>query len=332
MRIDLHCHVLSEETMRLMAGVSRELAPRLVWEDGAGTLILGDLRYRNTPPGQFDLATRLQAMDAMGVDAQAVAAVPFTFYYEQDARLGGEMCAVQNEQLAALKREHPERFFPLAAVPLQDPAAAAAELERAVRQLDLSGAGIGTNAGARQLDDPELDVFWAKVQELDVPVMLHPTQRLMLPELGRYYLVNFVGNPLDGTIAITRLVFGGVLVRFPRLKLVFCHGGGYAPYQWGRYDHGWRVRPEPKERLQEPPSTYLRKLYFDTITHSRSALEYLVSEFGADHVVLGTDYPYDMGLEDPVGLIQSLQGPDADGKALIEGDTAARLLTVAGRG
>jgi aminocarboxymuconate-semialdehyde decarboxylase len=238
------------------------------------------------------------------------------------------MSAVQNEQLAALKRAHPDRFFPLASVPLQAPEAAAQELERAVKQLGLSGAGVGTSAGPRQLDEPEMDVFWAKVQELDVPVMFHPTQRLMLPELGRYYLVNFVGNPLDGTIAITRLVFGGVLERFPRLKLVFCHGGGYAPYQWGRYDHGWAARQEPKERIQKAPSTYLRKMYFDTITHSTSALEYLVQEFGADHVVLGTDYPYDMGLERPVEVIQSLERPDAAAKELIAGGNAARLLGV----
>ena len=125
---------------------------------------------------------------------------------------------------------------------------------------------------------------------------------------------------------IAALTFGGVLKRHPRLKLVIVHGGGFAPYQFGRFDHGWRVRPEPKVRLDEPPSTFIRRLYFDTITHSKPALEYLVSEFGADHVVLGTDYPYDMGLDDPVGLVDSLSGPDAAGKEQIKGGNAARLL------
>ena len=322
MNIDLHAHVLTEETMRLMRGVSAEHGPRLEGD----TLIVGDVRYANSPPGTWDLEARLAEMDRTRVDAQAVAVVPFTLGYHWEPKLAREMCAVQNEQLAALHRAHPSRFYPLGCVPLQDPPAAVAEAERAIRQLGLYGLGLGTRLPDRNLDWPELEPFWAKIEELDVPIMFHPGQRLSLPELREYYLTNFIGNPLDSTIMVAALAFGGVLKRHPRLKLVIVHAGGFVPYQFGRFDHGWRVRPEPKAKLDEPPSTFIRRLYFDTIAHSRPALEYLVSEFGADHVVLGTDYPYDMGLDDPVGLIDGLSGPDPAAKDQIKGGNAARLL------
>jgi aminocarboxymuconate-semialdehyde decarboxylase len=321
--IDLHAHVLSEETMRLMRGISAEHAPRLE----GNVLSIGEVRYANTPPGSWDLAVRLADMDRSGVDAQAVTVVPFTLGYHWEPRLAREMCAAQNEQLARLHREYPERFYPLGCVPLQDPQAAVAEAERAVRDLGLFGLGLGTRLPDRNLDWEELEPFWTKIEELDVPLMFHPGQRLAMPDLADYYLVNFIGNPLDSTIMIAALVFGGVLQRHPKLKLVIVHAGGFIPYQFGRFDHGWRVRNEPKVKLvDEPPSTFIRRLYFDIIAHAKPALEYLVGEFGPDHVVLGTDYPYDMGLDDPLGLIDSLISANADGKARIKGGNAARLL------
>jgi aminocarboxymuconate-semialdehyde decarboxylase len=320
--IDLHAHILTEETMRLMRGVSAEHGPRL---EGT-TLSIGDIHYANTPPGSWDVEIRLAEMERSGVDAQAVTVVPFTLGYHWEPALAREMCAVQNEQLAKLHREHPNRFYPLGCVPLQDPQAAAAEAERAVRKLGLYGLGLATRLPAKNFDWEAIEPFWAKVEELDVPMMCHPTQRLPMPDLKDYYLVNFIGNPLDSTIMIAALTFGGVLKRHPRLKFVIVHGGGFIPYQFGRFDHGWQVRPEPKVKLDEPPSTYFRKLYFDTITHSKPALEYMVGEFGPDHVVLGTDYPYDMGLEDPNGLIDSLSAADAAGKDRIRGGNAAELL------
>ena len=323
--IDLHAHVLTEETMRLMRGVSATHAPRV---EGT-TMLLGEtIRYPNVPSGTWDLDERLADMDRTGVDAQAVTVVPFTLGYEWEPRLAREMCAVQNEQLAKLHRQHPSRFYPLGCVPLQDPRAAVEEAERAVRQLRLYGLGLGTRLPDHNFDWEELEPFWAKVEDLDVPLMCHPTQRLQLPDLKDYYLVNFIGNPLDSTIMIAALVFGGVLKRHPGLKFVIVHGGGFVPYQYGRFDHGWQVRPEPKAKLQELPSTYIRRLYFDIITHAKPALEYLVGEFGADHVVLGTDYPYDMGVADPVGLIDSLTSTDAAGKQAIKGGNAAKLLKI----
>jgi aminocarboxymuconate-semialdehyde decarboxylase len=328
MNIDLHAHILTQETMRLMRGVSAEHAPRLESTANGPILVIDQVRYANSPTGTWDVDERLAHMDATRVDAQAVAVVPFTLGYHLEPRLNTELCQVQNEQLAGLHKAHPERFFPLGCVPLQDPTAAVAEAERAIRQLGLYGLGLGTGLPGTNLDWPELEPFWTKVEELDVPIMFHPFQRLSLADLSDYYLVNFIGNPLDSTIMVGCLVFGGVLKRHPRLKLVIVHGGGFVPYQFGRFEHGWHVRQEPKVRLDEPPSTSIRRLYFDTITHSQPALEYLVGEFGAEHVVLGSDYPYDMGPDDPVGEIERLKQPSPADKENIKGGNAARLLNL----
>ena len=321
--IDLHAHVLTHEMMRLMQGVSATYAPRL---EGS-TLVVGDVRYPNSPTGTWDLDERLAHMDATGVQAQAVSVVPFTLGYDLEPRLAAELCRVQNEQLAALQRAHPSRFLPLACVPLQDPAAAAQEARHAVGELGLYGLGLGTRLPDHEFDWPGLEPVWSTVEELGVPVMCHPGQRPSMPDLADYYLVNFIGNPLDTTIMVARLAFGGVLARHPRLELILVHAGGFVPYQFGRFDHGWRVRQEPKVHLsEEPPSTFIRRAcYFDTIAHSQPALEYLVRTFGADHVVLGSDYPYDMGLDDPRAVLSAL---DPAAQEQIAARNAERLLNL----
>ena len=330
MNIDLHAHVLTHETMRLMQGVSKEHAPRIEGSDNDARLVISHVRMPHAPTGTWDLEERLAHMDATQVDAQAVTVVPFTLGYHLEPKLNAELCQIQNEQLAKLHQEYPTRFYPLGCVPLQDPTLAVAEAERAVRQLGLYGLGLGTGLPGKNFDWEELEPFWAKVEELDVPMMCHPYGRVHFPEIDDYYLNNFIGNPLDSTIMIASLVFGGVLKRHPGLKFVIVHAGGFIPYQFGRFEHGWQVRPEPKKHLDEPPASYIRRLYFDTIAHSPEALEYLVATFGPDHVVIGTDYPYDMGLEEPVKCVDSLSGPDAGGKDLIKGGNAATLLKLPG--
>jgi aminocarboxymuconate-semialdehyde decarboxylase len=326
--IDLHAHILTEETMRLMRGVSAEHAPRVEYTDDGPVMLIGEVRYANAPTGTWDLEERLAHMDSTRVDAQAVTVVPFTLGYHLEPSLSAELCRVQNEQLAALHSSHPDRFFPLGCVPLQEPTRAVAEADHAIKRLGLYGLGLGTGLPGKNLDWSELEPFWARVEELNVPIMFHPFQRLSMPDLADYYLVNFIGNPLDSSIMVASLVFGGVLKRHPRLKLVIVHGGGFVPYQFGRFEHGWHVRQEPRVRLDEPPSASIRRLYFDTIIHSKPALEYLVGEFGADHVVLGSDYPYDMGPDDPVAQIEHLEQPGQADKDKIKGGNAARLLNL----
>jgi len=324
-RIDIHAHVLEESTMKLLGELSPLVTPKLEWVGDTTTLVIHDFRYPLFPRGGWDLEQRIGDMDRTGVHRQVLSVPPFTFFYDQDPHLAVETCQIQNNRIAEILVEHSGRFFGFAAVPLQAPELAATELERAIG-LGLHGAEICTNVAGRNLDEPEFDAFWAKATSLNVPILLHPHNVAAMDRLGKYYLNNLIGNPLDTTIAIASLIFGGVLDRFPTLKLCFVHGGGYFPYQWGRLEHGYHVRAEPHVNAAKPPREYLDRFSFDTITHSAGALEYLIRVFGSSRVLLGTDYPFDMGLEDPLPIVQSLTSITENEKANIMGGNAARLL------
>lgn len=331
MKIDVHAHVLTEDTMARLQRESPAHAPRIVERtDDWAVLAIGDFQYRPFPRGGWDVARRLADMDATGVDVEALSVVPFTFGYHLDPALALAFAQVQNEAIAELARQHPRRFVGLATLPLQDPEAAARELRRAMRDLGLRGAAIGTNVAGRNLDWPDLEPLWAAAQELGAFLFVHPERVAAAERLRDYYLINLLGNPIDTSIAIASLVFGGVLERFPGLTLCFAHGGGFVPYQRGRLEHGWRLRAEPKRRLAGSPGPLLDRLYFDTILHSTPALEYLVRTAGPDHVLLGSDYPFDMGPESPVGEVERLAALGPAERQQMLGATAARLLGLGG--
>jgi len=205
---------------------------------------------------------------------------------------------------------------------------AAAELERSVKELDLRGVEMGSNVGGTNLDAKEFAPFYAKAQELDIPVFIHPVGALGGDRLQGYYLSNLLGFPTDTAVAAASLIFGGVLKEFPQLKFCLAHGGGSCPYLRGRWDHGWRVRPEPRVAIEEPPSEYINSLYFDSVLHSVPALSYLVETAGADRVMLGTDYPFDMGDYEPLKSIASLPDLSDAEKELIYSRTAAALFNL----
>ena len=187
---------------------------------------------------------------------------------------------IQNEQLAKLVKARPDRFLAIGTLPMQAPKLAADELRHAVSKLGLRGAQIGSNVAGKNLDDPELEPVWATAAELDAFILLHPINVAGLDRLSSYYLNNLIGNPLDTTIAAACLVFSGVLERHPSLKFCLSHGGGFVPYQAGRFLHGWHVRKEPKNKLPKPPTESLGRFYFDTIVHSKDVLEFLVGNAG----------------------------------------------------
>ncbi|MFN0073611.1 MAG: amidohydrolase family protein [Chloroflexota bacterium] len=324
-RIDIHAHVLEESTMSLLSGLSPRVAPRLEWVDDTTTLVIDDFRYPLFPRGGWDLERRIEDMDRTGVSRQVLSIPPFTFFYDQDPRLVAETAQIQNNRIAEILKLHSDRFLGFATVPLQSPALASAELERAMG-LGLHGVEICTNVAGRNLDEPELDEFWSRAESLGAPILLHPHNVAAMDRLGKYYLNNLIGNPLDTTIAIASLIFGGVLDRFPLLKLCFVHGGGYFPYQWGRLEHGYHVRTEPHLHSARAPREYLDRFAFDTITHSAGALEYLIRTFGSNRVLLGTDYPFDMGFENPLPIVQSLSSITDEEKDSILGGNAARLI------
>ena len=208
---------------------------------------------------------------------------------------------------------------------MQAPQRAADELRRAMHKLGLKGAQIGSNVNGRNLDDPTIEPLWAAADELGAFIMVHPTQIAGAERLKAYYLTNLIGNPLDTTIAAAALVFGGVIERYPNINFLMVHGGGFVPYQMGRFLHGWAVRPEPQAKLKAPPAASLDRLLFDTILHSRPALEFLVATCGPSRVLLGSDYPFDMGTLECVRQVRALAVPEAD-KATILGGAAKAVL------
>jgi aminocarboxymuconate-semialdehyde decarboxylase len=268
-------------------------------------------------------------MAASKVDIQVLSVCPQTFVYAQPPALAAAFARIQNEQLAKLVKARPDRFLAIATLPMQAPKLAADELRHAVRTLGLRGAQIGSNVAGKNLDDPELEPVWATAAELGAFILLHPINVAGVDRLSSYYLNNLIGNPLDTTIAAACLVFSGVLERHPSLKICLAHGGGFVPYQAGRFLHGWHVRKEPKSKLPKPPTESLGRFYFDTIVHSKEVLEFLVGNAGVNRVLLGSDYPFDMGMPDGVLQVRGLSIPASD-QASILGGRAKALLGAAG--
>jgi aminocarboxymuconate-semialdehyde decarboxylase len=318
--VDVHAHILAQETMALMRKEAPSIGPRLERiDDDLAVLDVAGSSYRPFPRGAWDMQKRFADMDAAGIDMQVVSNTPQTFLYNQDAALTSALAGLQNDQIAKTVAAHPDRLLGIATLPMQAPERAADELRRAMRKLSHKGAQIGSNINGRNLDDPALEPLWAVANELDAFIMVHPTRVAGAERLKSYYLGNLIGNPLDTTIAAAALVFGGVIERHPRIKFLMVHGGGFVPYQVGRFRHGWRVRPEPQARLKSPPEASFDRLLFDTIVHAQPALEFLVASCGASRVLLGSDYPFDMGTLECVRQVQALAIAEADKAAILGG-------------
>jgi aminocarboxymuconate-semialdehyde decarboxylase len=322
--IDTHTHVLTEETIALLNKELPQAAIKLTPIDqDFATLEVAGVPYRPFPRGGFDIERRLREMDASGVDVHVLSATPQTYLY----KLGTPAAAIQNDQIAKLVKQQPDRFMGIGTLPMQSGQEAAAELRRIVKMLGLRGAMFASNVLGKNLDDPEFEPLWAAAQKLDALLFIHPNNVAGADRLKSYYLVNLIGNPLDTTIAAACLVFGGVFERYPRLKVCLSHGGGFTPYQAPRWTHGWDVRPEPKKNINQRPTQIIEHFLYDTILHSKETLEFLIKRAGAKRVVLGSDYPYDMGMMDCVAHVRSLDIPERDKQTILH-DRAVELLTV----
>ncbi|HET9770395.1 MAG TPA: amidohydrolase family protein [Acidimicrobiia bacterium] len=327
MVIDIHNHVATPACQALVEGLGSVLDDPFAFWSGPETKAYNAEHFAALVPKLTDPARRLEDMDRMGVDVQVLSVAPPQYYYWTDPALGRRLARMQNEHLARLVADHPDRFAGLGTVPLQDVDAAVAELDFAVAELGLRGLEICTNVNGIDLDDRRFRPFFERAAELGVVVMLHPHGFTEGRRLMDYYLTNVVGNPLESTIAVTRLIHGGLLEDFPGLKLCVVHGGGYLPFYASRMDHAWRVRPEGRHHIPDsPPSSYLRRVYVDCLVYDAAHLAFLVQQMGADRVVVGTDYPYDMGIDDPVGLVGRTPGLSAGQRQMILGGTAAALL------
>jgi aminocarboxymuconate-semialdehyde decarboxylase len=273
-----------------------------------------------------DLDTRLADLDAMGVDVQIVLPPPPQCYYTVPLDIAVKASQLVNDGIAEFCGRKPERLKPFATVPMTDGGEAAKELERCCKKLGFKGVQILTNVAGKELSDPAFEPFWKKAEELGALVIIHPNGFTHAERLTRFYFNNVIGNPLETTIALHYLIFDGVLERHPDLKILAVHGGGYLGAYPGRIDHAWGARSDSHGQLPYPPTTYLKKIYFDTVVFTPHQLAELVRLYGADHIIMGTDYPYDMADYDPVSHIASVDGFDESTRAAIAGGNAKRLL------
>ena len=328
MTTDVHAHLLLPE---LHAQVENR-APQLVAEaaelekrrNGIESLNASGAMIGARIPKLTDVGARLAAMDEQGVDRQWVSVSPNHFYPWAPEGLAVWVAGETNRLIAEHVAQAPDRLTGLGVVPLQHPERIVEYLDDAVLGRGLAGVEISSFAGDVELSDPRLEPFWARAAELGCIVFLHPFGCSLDERLDRFYLSNTVGQPTENAVALSHLIFSGVLDRHPDLRVVAAHGGGYLPFAIGRSDHAWTVRPEA-HGCENAPSSYLRKLWFDTVVHDPAALRHLVDVAGESRVLLGSDFPFDMGLEDPVAEIRSAGLSDETTDRILGGNAEALL-------
>lgn len=328
--IDIHCHLATPASRTAVEPYRRPEHEPYDYFMGAESVAHNLTMVGGILPALTDPAMRVEAMDRMGIDIQGLSTFVSEYFYWAPAQNGAESARIQNDNLAAAVAAYPNRFVALGAtVPLQDVDLAIAEMDRAVDQLGFKGLQIGGTVDGANLDQPRFRPFWAAVEAKNIPIILHPNGYPESERLGDYFLVNCIGNPLETMVAATRLIFSGLFEDHPGIKLVLAHGGGYLPFYASRADHTWEARPETRSRIpNHPPSHYMRMLFFDTVVFQPLYLRHLVEVAGADQILLGTDYPFDMSETDPLGLVAATEGLSDDDRAAISGANAARLYGI----
>jgi aminocarboxymuconate-semialdehyde decarboxylase len=321
--IDIHAHWYPEEWLQVFEKDGAR--------EGASLERVANGGYRlkaKNISNAFDerfvvVSERVAEMDKRRVDVHALSLTTPMVYWATPA-LGLALSQAFNDAASAAHRKHPQRFLGLAMVPMQAPELALKELERAAKLPGMRGLYLATNVNGQELDEKAFWDVYAKCEELGWPIFLHPVDTIGQDRTKRYYLKNLLGNPYDTGVAAASLIFGGVLDRFEKLEVNLPHAGGAFPGLIGRLDHGTKVRPELKH-MKQPPSAYLRRFTYDTIGHDDRINMNLVRLVGADRVLLGSDYCFDMGLDDPLKTVERLDLSDKE-KQLIAGANALKLL------
>jgi aminocarboxymuconate-semialdehyde decarboxylase len=296
--VDTHTHFVPMELIDLVRRGDGPPDVSIEERDGGDPLIAHDngLRYPVFPLFH-DVAAKLEQMDRDGIDEALISLTPSLLLYWTDPAETARVHRVINDAGAAFAKRSGGRLHALATVPLNDPPAAAAELRRTRAELGLVGVEIGTSVGETMLDDASLEPFWGAAEDLGMPVLIHPYTNMIAapgPELRGFHLGNVIGNPFETFVAAARLIVGGVFDRHPALRVQLVHAGGAFPYQLFRLDHAYDVRTETKAEAERRPSTYLGNFLFDTVAFDPRALDFLIELAGADHVLFGSDLPFDM--------------------------------------
>lgn len=328
--IDIHAHFFPERYLRLIEQEGAAAGARLERAGGRDVrIVVNGVATPPLGPAYWDLDLRRKAMDRTGIGVQALSLTAPMVYFAK-GELGVRLARAFNDALAEAHTAFPDRFVGCATLPMQDPAQAVGELERAARLPGVRAVYLGTNVNGRELSDPAFTPVFERCHEFELPILLHPLTVIGAGDrLRAFYLSNLLGNPFDTAIAAAHLVFGGVLDRFPRLQVCLPHGGGALPYLFGRLQHGQKVRPEARDRARRPFGAYLRRFTYDTITHAPQLLRFLIDTVGADRVMLGSDFCFDMGYERPRDIVtKRLRLRAADQRRILR-DNAARLLGLA---
>lgn len=317
--IDIHGHINIARPREILA--ARQPAKPRRAESGG-------LTDKSKVPILTDIDARLADMDGMGVDMMLLTPSPPNGFYRASEEVAGEAARATNDAVAKMARDHSERFMACGNVALQHVEQSCAELTRGMQELGLKGMRISTNIAGMELGDARLDPFWARAEKDGALIMLHP-QGFTEPErLEPYFMTNAVGQPLETTLALAQMIFGGVFERFPNLKLCAAHGGGYFPFYLGRFEQSYRERKECRVHISKSPAEFVRQIWFDTVVFRPDAIGYLAGVVGADRIVMGTDSPYDMGEKNPVALVNAVPTLSAAAKSDILGGNAAKLLGV----
>jgi aminocarboxymuconate-semialdehyde decarboxylase len=326
--IDVHAHLTPQCFWRATENggdwhsVRREKDKR-----GVEVALVGGRPQPLPPKSRWTPEERLADMDSLGVDVHVVSPYVGFYGYHLDGKVATATSRATNDEVAEMVRARPDRFAGLGTVPMQDVPAAVAELERCMTQLGLKGVEINDHVNGRTLEEPEFRPFWKAAEQLGALVFFHQAmETLVTPRTTRYHLPNSIGNLVDRAVTFATLVHGGVMDAFPDLKIVLGHGGGYTCFGIGRMDHGWQVRSEARQHISQPPSAYLRRFYYDCIVYTEPALRYLIDTVGADRVVFGTDWPYDMALDWPVSWILEMKSLTQEEKEAILWRNLERLL------
>ena len=322
LKIDMHAHILPRDWPDLgAAGI-----PNMVHGAGRSEIHIDGTFFRAVTANSWDMAMRIEEYARFGVQVQVISTVPVMFSYHAAPAVALELSRHLNDHVAGLQADHPRHVIALGTVPLQDADTAIGELRRLREELGVPGIQIGSNVNDRNLDDPELFPIFEAAADLGLAILVHPWQMMGRASMPEYWLPWLVGMPAELSRAICSLIFGGVLERLPALRWCFAHGGGAFPWTIGRIEHGFKMRPDlVATRNAVNPRDYLGRFWVDSVTHDPQALRYLIDVVGADKVVLGTDYPFPLGEQEPGKLVESLDLPEEQRRAICH-ENALRWL------
>lgn len=325
MNIDLHNHVIPPTVVDALARDPKRYGMSIEEKDGK-RFFNSHGRLAELQPVFYDADAKVEWMDENKLDIAAISVGPPIYFYWLSPEIGLEAAKLANDGIAQMVAKRPDRLRGMAHLPMQDPDAAITELERVVKEYKFKAVEVGTSIEGMALADPRFRKVLKTIEQLGCFMFTHPYQCLAQGGMDDYYLKNFVGFPLDTTLMVAHLMYSGALDELKDLKILLPHGGGYVPYQIGRFIHGFNVRPEPKMKTSTSPADLLRRFYFDALTHDPQAARHLINMVGADRVVIGSDHPFDMGPPDLMGAIDAIPELSASEREYVCGLTALSLL------